>query len=715
MATGAQPRAGVNLDVPDSHSRSNLTDNGNNFLVLGEIPLNKVQTIRPATESSTPELDKLHLVSTTKENISRQRATKSQGHKPPLATQARVSKVASKAPETRLTFHASSGVSASVNSPRSQGFQKTNSLALASRQLPSNQEQLSKHQEGQFEWLLSIPLNESAKARKSLGVHHDDAGLRQGEKKLYFGCNLVHRRTQSGGPPGSRDGRSANIYTLLATRIEGEAFTMDDSVGVQKTEATVAEPQTGAANVPETSTPLDAKPDAATEHLVVSQPSRPLSRIEDSVEALDKLEEDLEALDEVARLKRVESPETENAPTQSSNEQHPKQTATVKAGANPGRAKSADRKSSVRESASATSAKGDEKTPLGNATGSGARKRVPRPASLQPPKAPARSSKPPTVPTFELPGEAVARRLKEQREARRSQHIAPEQAAAAAAAYSPSKPHVKSTKPPTRPTFELPGEAISRRKREEREAKLRAQEEEERKRREFKARPIRASLAPSTVPRETLASLARQNKAVSYQRQADATEPAAAAKKKRHSIAAVGSSASTSRAPSVHPASANTAATPTHPPRGRGPVADPASDRQAASRATSTSTGSIHGASNGGSGSGSSTVSSGKRSTVSAEEAAQQRLRGKEIFSRDNKGLREERELERRQREEAARLARQEAAERSRQLSRQWAEKQRAKKERRMEKKKGAGAGEGEKKKEGEVREEGGVVVAAAA
>ena len=92
------------------------------------------------------------------------------------------------------------------------------------------------------------------------------------------------------------------------------------------------------------------------------------------------------------------------------------------------------------------------------------------------------------------------------------------------------------------------------------------------------------------------------------------------------------------------------------------------------SRATSTSTGSIHG---GGVGA-SSVISVSKRSTVSAEDQVQQKVRGREIFSRDN-GIAAERERERRDREAAAKAARQDAAERSRQLSREWAEKQKAK------------------------------------
>ena len=90
--------------------------------------------------------------------------------------------------------------------------------------------------------------------------------------------------------------------------------------------------------------------------------------------------------------------------------------------------------------------------------------------SLLPPKELVRSSKPPTQPTkYELPGEIVARKLKEQREARLAQE-SNEDAPQPGRVVSATR--VKSTKPPTKAVFELPGEALSRRKREAHEARL---------------------------------------------------------------------------------------------------------------------------------------------------------------------------------------------------------------------------------------------------
>lgn len=66
----------------------------------------------------------------------------------------------------------------------------------------------------------------------------------------------------------------------------------------------------------------------------------------------------------------------------------------------------------------------------------------------------------------------------------------------------------KSSKPPTRSNFELPGEAVARKLKEAREVRLKREEEEEKpQNKSFKARPVRLSQAP--VVRPTAASKAR--------------------------------------------------------------------------------------------------------------------------------------------------------------------------------------------------------------
>ena len=74
-----------------------------------------------------------------------------------------------------------------------------------------------------------------------------------------------------------------------------------------------------------------------------------------------------------------------------------------------------------------------------------------------------------------------------------------------------------------------------------------------------------------------------------------------------------------------------------------------------------------------------SSVSGEPRLAPTAEDVAHQKVKGKEAFSRPKNEI-AAREKERREKEEAAKKARIEAAERGRLASREWAEKQKARK-----------------------------------
>ncbi|PMD44909.1 hypothetical protein L207DRAFT_242608 [Hyaloscypha variabilis F] len=413
----------------------------------------------------------------------------------------------------------------------------------------------------------------------------------------------------------------------------------------------------------------DGGEDSFIKQITCRSPAKPVSRIEDSVEALDKLEEALEALDQVAMAERMLSPEElkekvalakaqesadprekQKVVRQVDSKGMKKQTSSKGEPPKPGytsmRVKpTVARQPVVRKTSSmvfkptADSSKPTEDRSMAQAAAK-ASVRVKRPVSLLPPKEPTKSTKQPTRPTFQLPGEAVAQKLKEQREARLAQREPSEDSVHTGRVVS--GPKVKSTKPPTKPTFVLPGEAVSQRKREAHEAKLRAQEEEDRKRREFKAKPIRNSIAPDFVPRETVASLARRSKIGIEGLEG---EPSL---NKRGSII-VGA-----HRPSLAQATmANTSAPRTKAPA---PVRKPSPT--------------THGPS-----------MSGKalQRSVSVTDVQVQRQRAKEIYNRDNK-MAEDIEREKREREAAAKRAREEAAERGRQASREWAEKQLAKK-----------------------------------
>jgi hypothetical protein len=400
--------------------------------------------------------------------------------------------------------------------------------------------------------------------------------------------------------------------------------------------------------------------DSFVEQIITRSPAKSVSRIEDSVEALDKIEDVIEALEEATTPTLGRSPIRSPTDTMLAIVGENKAAKVVVKPFASMRVKAQDNKRDIKTLAGeekgqkqvkkvkSSSALGDA-VEVSDGKVIATKKLVKRPASLLPPKQPVRAAKPPTQSTFELPGEAVARKLKEQREARQAQR---ESIAAAPRVAAPKV--IKSAKPPTKPTYELPGEALSRRKKEALEARLKAQEEEERKRREFKARPLRKSSVPDVVPRDTAASRARKSQV--GMAEIDGV-------KARPPYGSLGASKRTSivnlRRTSVmssHPA--NTTA---H----RVPGSVGLNQATHVRRVSKASGPSMSGLST--------------QRTLSVAEAQQQKQRGKEVYNRGHKSQ-EEVEKEKREREAAAKKSRLEAAERGRQASREWAERQRAKK-----------------------------------
>ncbi|KAH7320896.1 hypothetical protein B0I35DRAFT_477438 [Stachybotrys elegans] len=513
-------------------------------------------------------------------------------------------------------------------------------------------QQILRHLAGQFDWVVSYPATASWAGDQ--GAQCDENGRPIGN--LLFGCNLLSRNKRSTSHSGDGEHKAADTYTLVATPLNGDAYQLHPideakALGDEMMSTTLSQTSLhlglsqSSGHASERSEPalspcLTIASDRSSHDGLSPVGSFSMQRIEDSLEELDRLEDELEAIHAVAQ------PERNSPGKQSSFHVSEKRgddaVATVKRVSIAGpfatvRVKpSAKARPAVRPSSSLAVRSKPTDSPVRShtqeqkAAGPLVRSRSTATRSSAP-NTVVKSSKPLTVPSFELPGEAVARRLKEQREARAAQ-----QAEAQKTVATPTR--TKSTRQLTKPTFELPGEAISRRKREEREARLKAQEEEERKKREFKARPFRHTIGPGMIPRETLASLARQGKAPSSD---DVDGKPATTRAKRMSLL----EGSADQGPVLSTQV-----------RGRNSMV-PASDN--ASRATSTSTGSL-----------------GKRSSISALDTASQKLRGKAIFTRDN-SLTQERQREKLEREEAARRAREEAAERSRLASREWAEKRR--------------------------------------
>lgn len=129
-------------------------------------------------------------------------------------------------------------------------FLENNPLALESRSLPSNAEQLAKHYAGHFEWVLSFPAKTSPEecahpicchenpescgytgsrecAHPNCSHEHPERcgyqGFEKPKKLLYFGCNLVPRRSKSTPNVllGTDNGdQSADIYTVVATKLD---------------------------------------------------------------------------------------------------------------------------------------------------------------------------------------------------------------------------------------------------------------------------------------------------------------------------------------------------------------------------------------------------------------------------------------------------------------------------------------------------------------
>ncbi|KAF9771936.1 hypothetical protein IL306_010405 [Fusarium sp. DS 682] len=512
---------------------------------------------------------------------------------------------------------------------------------------------------GQFEWLLAFPV--PARTTKDHGSSDDSDNDRHDVETTVYGCSLISRHPDPIGNPG------ADVFNFVATPLIAEeymALGFNHSQIPSNTSNMELPPppayelhQNVPLKVPEVIETVEPVSPSLT--LISERGSSyagssrtgsfSVPRIEDSFEELDKLEDELEAIKAFTQPQRIPVPEntapsTKHLEPPSANKKPTvSKRASVIGMSSTVRIKQTERPQlPLRRSTSLVfrDKKQDDSDNTLKSKSQTLRGKLPNSQSA-PLKAPIKSTKPPTVPNFELPGEAVSRRLKEQREARRAQQ------AEAQKAYVPP-PRPKSSRPLTKPNFELPGEAISRRKREEREARLKAQEEEEQKKREFKARPVRNSLTPGSIPRETITSLARQGKLP----QDEAAKTSTSTKAKRMSTLG------------LKPAPASE--TPVTQSRGR---LSTATSQEDLSRGTSTSAGSA----------------SGKRTTLTAEEAYQLRLRGKEIFQRDNTSFARDREREKREREEATRLAREQAAERSRIASREWAEKKRRKEQAMLE------------------------------
>lgn len=229
----------------------------------------------------------------------------------------------------------------------------------------------------------------------------------------------------------------------------------------------------------------------------------------------------------------------------------------------------------------------------------------------------------------------------------------------------------KSTKAPTTSKFQLPGEAVAAKLKAAKEARL-AKEAEDAKKKAFKARPAPAATKAHAV-RQTSTSKARE----SLMGGKPPTTSALAASHRRASSFAGSRPSSTGKAGTSKPASSSSAKPPASNRLSTAPAGAPKVSKRpstamasltnkAAPRASIAHTGPT-------------TFSGRPLSTAAQPKAGSGTTKGKEVFNRTAQS-KAAADKEKKEKEEAAKKARAEAAERSRQMSREWAEKQRAKK-----------------------------------
>ena len=371
--------------------------------------------------------------------------------------------------------------------------------------------------------------------------------------------------------------------------------------------------------------------DLFLEQIKTRSPSKRVSRIEDSVEALDALEEEIEKVDKLI-------------PTTADNLSDTTKT-KKQAKVNP---KTAEKKANgsvrIKDNTSIRT------RPMTGKPSTSVRSIAPRPSILPAAKkaiTPPKGS--PTKPLIESRSPAPARQ---------SAKVGPQSVTHKRVSSVHKGPFVptKSAKPPTQSTFELPGEAVSRKLKEQREQRLKREEEQTSKPRVFKARPVRLSQAPEVK----LTTAARARIGLAKGGPANGSKVAEGTPKPTTSprVMPTASTGQNKRVSSLTIAKRTSAVQPT---------------ANSSARVTRKPSLAIPGKTY------HPDVLGSLRSAPTAEDLALQKVKGKEVFGR-NRAEMMEREKARKEKEEAAKKARAEAAERGRVASREWAEKQKLRK-----------------------------------
>ncbi|MCJ1475331.1 hypothetical protein MMC13_003993 [Lambiella insularis] len=393
-----------------------------------------------------------------------------------------------------------------------------------------------------------------------------------------------------------------------------------------------------------TTSMLDAARDESfAEKVMERTPPKPITRIEDSVEAIDALEDAIDQIsaalpvimdERASPLKQTLDAKKKKSTRATIDQKTPhilstKKPATVLSGSKKPTALQNPTSSSQKKvpsrklpsNISTAASRGNStsrSTPLKPAHPKATAHLTPRLAKPIPAatSAPASSTKPTRYPT--LPPAKPSR--------------------VSSITKAPFVPH-PSSKAPTRSTFSLPGDAVAQKLKAQRESRQKRDDDDASQKRAFKARPVRHSIAP--VVKATATSRARMSLL--------AGAPTAEVKSKKegaptHPVPAVAprlsSISSTTTQLNGHSAAAAKRASMA------APSAPKAKANISAARAPS---------------------------LVGAARAGPSTAKGKEVFGRAL-AEQEAREAGRREKEEAARRARAEAAERGRVASREWAE-----------------------------------------
>ena len=385
------------------------------------------------------------------------------------------------------------------------------------------------------------------------------------------------------------------------------------------------------------STKDDDKDDSFVEQIRTRTPGKRISRIEDSVEALDVLEEEIEKVGVLlpasdAGLQRPIEAKTQAKPRST--------TIVTKVSGSVRMKKSADAQKRIATGRPSTTAGHTMSAPSVGVS----HKEAPLSTDLSEQKPEVASHNPAPAPRLNRPTPQAASKKRIS-----SVHKAPFQ------------PH-KSTKPPTRANFELPGDAFARKLKEQREERLKREEEDVPKPRVFRARPVRMSHAPEvklTAATKARLSMAKGEPLNVHEPSNGVAKPrtftrpgvkATANAPKRLSTLLVSKRSTQLPANGSKQASANGSARLT-----RGPSLNPSTTGRAPS------------------------ALGANRPSLTAEESTHQKLKGKEVFGRTKVEIME-REKAKKEKEDAAKKARADAAERGRIASREWAEKQKARK-----------------------------------